>query len=373
MQARTYRAAPDMRLKFLTLLQIAGGTTGLWISSSELAPLFPPEISSCTFATRAYHGKLIDSGNRTRADYCTQLHWVSAGAHKTISFGRIDPLIIMRAFKSKTTIHFVGDSTSVQSSMDLACHLSALMQAHRILRGKNDGITGLEANFSLGGSHLRLISRKVDLPTDPLMRNMIATAHSGDVVVLNSGLHLLGTFPRERPGEMLVRMLVSLNSTLRSAQDRGVLIFWRETIAGHFDTPTGYWDRSIRDSWAAGSAHCVDHVALDRDKAWRMSTNNEVVPWMNHHGITVLPAWLPSFEFPARCHVGMGKDCLHVLVPSGILALQTNLLLSALVEKKRNNLRSQAQPAQHSWGAARGPKGGRGDHRDRTRRTGGSP
>ena len=39
MQARTYRAAPDMRLKFLTLLQIAGGTTGLWISRSELAPL----------------------------------------------------------------------------------------------------------------------------------------------------------------------------------------------------------------------------------------------------------------------------------------------------------------------------------------------
>ena len=206
---------------------------------------------------------------------------------------------------------------------------------------------------------------------------MITTARSGDVVVLNSGLHLLGTFPRERPGEMLVRMLVSLNSTLRSAQDRGVLIFWRETIAGHFDTPTGYWDRSIRDSWAAGSAHCVDHVALDRDKAWRMSTNNEVVPWMNHHGITVLPAWLPSFEFPARCHVGMGKDCLHVLVPSGILALQTNLLLFALVEEKKGIIYDRKlNPPNTQGGLQGGPRGDGGitvtepgepaDHRDRT-------
>ena len=321
---------------------IAAG--GRWIQ--DLFPPLPLDYS-CKFTVPPHNGVVLDKGDSARADACSKMRWVVPDATKTeFSFGRVDQLKMMQTFHN-TTIYFVGDSTSTQNSVDFACRFSTFLVEHKVNYYKNNcrcsrgcqlnnhciphvrggaGIEGFTATFRLDEHSLTLHSRRADTPLAPLMRHTLEMASPKDIVVLNSGLHVLD-------GPKLATMLDDINSTLIAAQHRGVLIYWRETTAAHFDTPTGYWEKSISDTQANQTAYCVNHSALDREGAWRMSTNGEVVPWMRRRGIFVLPTWAASFAFPGQCHVGMGKDCLHVLEPSGLLTLQTDLIMSALLEQ----------------------------------------
>ncbi|KAL7545015.1 hypothetical protein ACHAWF_008381 [Thalassiosira exigua] len=272
-----------------------------------------------------------------------------------------DPNVVFEKLPDGATIYIMGDSLAQQQAVDLLCRLASAsrMVRHRIeraptpkgiwcpdgnetdlercdvdYRGPEPGpyasLLDLSATFRTvaggGGNESKSVhvvsgsgNMGVYAPRKnrPRFVSAMGKMKSGDVAVVNQGLHY-----RDQRG--LANDIAAVEAALTSAMDRGVHVLWRETTAGHFHTPDGYYS-PLKIGASGSHSTCVPDFLVNRTLSWERY-NSEVTPLMRSLGVPVMEAWEATFLLPEYCHVGGGKDCAHFLMPGGMSYLTESLL-----------------------------------------------
>ena len=115
----------------------------------------------------------------------------------------------------------------------------------------------------------------------------------------------------------------------------GVLAFWRETTAQHFNTRTGQY----KPTGCAGH-NCSASCKKVHDPSWATDLNAQVTGVMRAGGIEVLPAFHESLQMWTD-HVGRRRvardgahshdaplDCTHFCEPARLFTRMTQQIVS---------------------------------------------
>lgn len=260
-----------------------------------------------------------------------------------------DPNIVFKRLPHDSTIYLLGDSVTLQHGVDLLCYLASVSNVTRAdiarlgegswcnvlnqcevdYKGYNP-FSSIRASFCPWGKsesdeaevHI-IVQRCNRFSTERNCLDILAKGREGDIFVINEGLHSGGF------GEMLKQFNKTIPALL-SLVSRGGRVVWRETSASHFNTPDGYQSSELVNLQKNRTAHCVPPSAINATSS-RNRFNAAIVPIIKSFGIPVLEVWEASFLMPEWCHIGGGRDCLHMLQP-GATSYFTESLLKYIEE-----------------------------------------
>ena len=270
-----------------------------------------------------------------------------------------EPAAVFEKLPPGATIYFIGDSVTIQHSIDFACRLASIARVVRayvprqpkgawcnrenICGSKMDtngftGIVNMNITFELpdvlhngtGNTGITVVATKEDIGRVHLTR-LLNMGKQNDVFVLNQGLHYLRPRSQNKTQEYLLWQWNQTVPALQSAMERGSRLVWRETSAVHFNTKDGYWSQKVARPQRKHSAQCVPSSALNAT-ASRERSNGIIIPFITSLGIPILQTWEASFLLPAMCHVGEGVDCLHFLMSGGPTSFFTETLVKFIVD-----------------------------------------
>ena len=269
-----------------------------------------------------------------------------------------EPAAIFEKLPPGATIYFIGDSVTLQHSVDFACRLASIARVVRAdvsrqpkgswcnvanVCGRKrdvdgfDGIANMNITFDspdvldngTGNTGINVVAAKEDMGQVHLTQ-LLNMGKKDDVFVLNQGLHYLLPLKNENQEKLLWQWNQTVPA-LQSAMERGSRLVWRETSAVHFNTIDGYWSQEVYRSQRDHSAQCVPSSALNA-AASRERTNGIIIPFIKSLGIPILQTWEASFLLPSMCHVGEGVDCLHFLMSGGPTSFFTETLVKFIVD-----------------------------------------
>jgi len=145
----------------------------------------------------------------------------------------------------------------------------------------------------------------------------------GDMLVLNEGIHFRRA--RYHVDTELARIGQSLlsNDELQALRDLRVHLFWRETMAQHFDTPDGTFE-GVQKLRQCKPIH---------DQSFVLQRNVAVNAALQDQGLRIIPALQPTIA-AFTSHTAKAKggvvDCLHFCFSSMILHHVADLVLRAV-------------------------------------------
>jgi hypothetical protein len=263
--------------------------------------------------------------NSERADKCARLSYEPFPNFKT------NASIVFDKFDGHE-IFFHGDSTSLQSFINLTCRLQSYLINHSILRSsksvcndenlclRNDAWNGYQRASGLFSNDTAVVRITFEAISAP--KYVPFHLKPNDLYIFNHGLHM-GYY---QDSYTMLKNLVFDDVTL--LKNSGVNVLWRETIAPQFlvSTQDGLWSQTLREDQKNHLAQCVDRDKLNVELAWNQSTNFFTTPLMEEANISILRIWNVTLSAPAFCHIGGGRDCVHYCEP-GVFNYITDALL----------------------------------------------
>jgi hypothetical protein len=317
--------------------------------AAQWIPDSPPAIGvnfTCPFSVLSWNCLEVHSpapgvpAPSENAAFCASLRYIPP---EEPAFFRIDPVAFIRLFNG-STIWFDGDSVTTQSYVEFSCRFSPFLLGSPTLRRspvqhecnqwnlchnntKNGPITAGDASFVAGKNRIRIVGfgRTYNLAGSIL--NNLSFVQRGDAVVVNQGHH--------GPEMTHIDFLRPMLPSIKAAQQRGVIIIWRETTASHFltDAKDAAYNEHVRVSQPGFGAVCADATFQDHERSWIASKNKLVNAFLEENGVPILRIWEATFQAPAVCHVGGGRDCVHFCIP-GVVGYIVDALLFMLFKQK---------------------------------------
>lgn len=238
-------------------------------------------------------------------------------------------------------VYFLGDSLMGQIFVEYICrlHFAVGTQLERLpaventlqnMSPKSRRIRCFSASFTMLRSSTSLRACYVDAsmvyrtPVAELLETLPAT--KGAVLLLNGGIHWRldeDADPQKRAGASELKRVRAINaSRVRELIDGGVRLFWVETMAQHFATPTGLFG-GWYDGRGQGGARCVP-ISDTRPVERLNSMVNDV---LREKGIPIVAALADSIRADPEQHLAQktahlaggkrgGTDCTHWCEPS---------------------------------------------------------
>lgn len=272
------------------------------------------------------HCPFFDDGER----YSCDRHRASSVPRKLLP-------LLKRLGENNSTLWFIGDSLSGQYFDGLSCsawaHGVEFQDAPSPLHTFSDHCR--EGNVSGAWFRICYISAGTGYTNDTSVMDTIRAlddvfpVSKGDILVINEGIWWRGTGrgidEKSRVSALDLRGL---------EQNRGVKVFWRETLAQHFPTRNGSygsWYLQGSSLRCAGVAHPQDLLLL----------NSEINSIIANQGVAIIPAFRSSLLGNAyRDHLELktphcikrGIDCTHWCTPSGTFNLLIDVAIDAIVD-----------------------------------------
>ena len=211
---------------------------------------------------------------------------------------------------------------SMQHYRAFACQLHAVVPAAGVAEAQRFEDSTCSAHR--GGRICHVRASGPDVSTAMVANALLPILTAGDVVVVNEGLwhRALAHTNTSRELSNARAAVLPMREMLRI----GVLAFWRETTAQHFNTRTGQY----KPTGCTGH-NCSASCKEVHDPSWATDLNAQVTGVMRAGGIEVLPAFHESLEMwtdhvgrrrvarGAGAHSHAQLDCTHLLRASEAL------------------------------------------------------
>ena len=220
---------------------------------------------------------------------------------------------------------------SMQHYRAFACQLHAVVPAAGVAEAQRFEDSTCSAHR--GGRICHVRASGPDVSTAMVANALLPILAPGDVVVVNEGLwhRALARTNTSRELSNARAAVLPMREMLRI----GVLAFWRETTAQHFNTRTGQY----KPTGCAGH-NCSASCKKVHDPSWATDLNAQVTGVMRAGGIEVLPAFHESLQMwtdhvgrrrvarDAGAHSDAPLDCTHFCEPARLFTRMTQQIVS---------------------------------------------
>lgn len=223
--------------------------------------------------------------------------------------------------KSKSTLYFVGDSISGQYYDLFSCAMFYVGANATKVEAPIKSYASTCREFD-GQFKMCSISAGTSYQQDGSVMSTInkldeeRALSSGSIIIANEGIWWRGTTRGVNEKERVESLDVSHIET-----DRGIKVFWRETLAQHFPSADGSFHSS---EWYSTGGRC----APIQDSNQLVKLNQEVNQILQKKNIPIIPGFeLSAHASSAHDHLerktphckARGTDCTHWCTPSNTL------------------------------------------------------